>query len=142
MATVQARADVRHAETIGELYKPLRINFPRRRTEIRSLRDVLQIDLADMTWLARENNGYHYFLLAVNPFSKLFYSAALKGKTAREVCDATKRILIDSRIAYENIVSDKGSEFRNQIFRREIEQAMGIEHHYTYSIKKAAIVER
>lgn len=142
MSTVQAREARRHTETIDELYKPLRINFPRRRTEIRSLRDVLQIDLADMTWLANENNGHRYFLLGVNPFSKKFYSAPLKTKGAKEVADATKKILLDSGIKYESIVSDKGSEFKNQIFRRDIEQAMGINHYYTYSVKKAAIVER
>lgn len=138
----QQQMALRHAETIRELYRPLRVNFPRRRTEIKSLTDVLQIDLADMTLLADKNNGYGWFLLAVNPFSKKFYAEPLKTKAAREVTNAMKKILNQSGLRYEKIVSDRGTEFRNQIFAREIEQAMGIEHFYTYSVKKAAIVER
>lgn len=125
----------KHRDAINELYRPLRINFPRRRTEIRNLRE-LQLDLGEMSWLAPENDGFKYFLLCVNPFSKKFYTAKLMTKGAREVCNAVKRILNSSGIAYERIFTDKGAEFKNTIFRREIEEGMNILHFYSTGVKK------
>lgn len=132
----------RHRQTINEMFKPIRVNFPRRRTEIRSIADAIQADLADMQLLAAENRGYRYILLAVNPFSKYFYAHALKTKNAVEVGNAMKRILLDSGINYQSILTDRGTEFDNEFFKREIERAMGIRHFYAWSSKKAAIVER
>lgn len=94
------------------------------------------MDLGDMSWLAEHNEGRRYFLLAVNPFSKKFYVVPLRGKGAREVADATKKILQLSRIRYQNMCTDKGTEFKNVIFRREIEQANNIKHFYSSGVKK------
>lgn len=136
-----AAAAQRHRDTVNELYKPVRVNFPRRRTEIRSLKE-LQLDLGDMSWLAEKNGGKRFFLLAVNPFSKKFFGRAIQSKSAREVCDATKDIIRESGIRYKQFFSDRGAEFKNRIFRSEITQPNNIRHFFTTGIKKAAIVER
>lgn len=137
-----ANLAARHNESVDEIYRPVRVNFPRRRTEILSIRDCIQLDLADMQLLANTNNGYRYFLMAVNPFSKRFYAEPLRTKSAIAVGDATKKILLGSGINFENIYTDRGTEFDNYYFKREIERAMGITHYYSYSTKKCAIVER
>lgn len=129
-------AVVMHKQTIKELYRPIRVNFPRRRTEIRSLSECVQLDVADMSWLEKSNDGYRNFLLGVNPFSKKFYCVRLRGKAAREVCNATKKILDDTGLAIVSIYTDKGGEFLNSIFRREIENARNIRHFFSTGTKK------
>lgn len=131
-----------HTQAINELYKPVRINFPRRRFELRRLHDVIELDIADMSNLSRENDGHHYFLLANIPFSKKIFTVPLKTKGAREVATATKLILRKARLKFKKIFTDRGSEFKNTIFKREIEDEMGIEHYYSYSVKKCPHAER
>lgn len=131
-----------HRQVVNEIYHPVKINFPRRRYEILSLDDVLQLDLADLSLLGRSNDGHKYILVAINPFSKKIYTVPLKTKTAREVTDATKEILRRSNIRFKKIMSDKGTEFKNAIFKREISEANGIHHYFSNSIKKCAFAER
>lgn len=134
-------AEIR-SQIIKELYKPIRVNFERRRYEIRSISDVLQLDIADMGLLRNENRGYTYFLLAVNPFTKMIYGEILRTKGAREVVEATKRILERTGIRFERIMTDRGTEFLNALFRREIVNANNIHHYVTHSPKKCVHVER
>lgn len=133
---------MKHRRAIEEIYKPVRINFPRRRYEIRSIDDCIQIDLADMTWTAKENDGHRYFLLANNPFSKKIYVVALKTKSAKEVTKAMKIILERAGIKFKNMYSDRGTEFTNATFKKEIVDENGINHYLAYSSKKAAMAER
>lgn len=129
-------------QLIKEVYKPIRVNFPRRPYVIKSLDDTLQLDIADLQQLSKSNEGYKYFLLGVNPFSKKIYTQNLKTKSAREVCDATKEILMKSRIKFKNLHTDRGTEFKNKIFQREIVKDNGIKHFFSFSVKKCAHAER
>lgn len=136
------RMDQERRQIIKELFKPARINFPRRRYEIRSINDVFQLDVAEMQLFKDQNRGYSYFLLGVNPFTKMIYGEILRTKTAREVAEATKKILEKTKIRFRHLMTDKGTEFLNAIFRREIVNANNLHHYVSNSIKKCAHVER
>lgn len=131
---------VKHAQAINKIYKPVRINFPRRRFEILSNDDCLLIDLADMSWIAKENKNHKYFLLANNLLSKKIFIEPLKTKSAREVTEAMKRILSDAQTNFKNIMSDKGTEFKNAIFKKEITEKFKINHYFRIRKKRLLLL--
>jgi Integrase core domain len=131
-----------HKKVVEELYKPIRINFERRRYELKGLNDLIEIDIADMQLLSDHNEGFKYILVASNPFSKRIFTVPMKNKNSKTVVEATKQILARSRTKYKNLHTDRGSEFTNKLFQKEIVRTHGINHYYSYGVKKCAFVER
>jgi hypothetical protein len=130
------------SQIVKELFKPARRTFPRRRVELRSLSDMLQIDLADMSMLAKENKGIKYLLVAVNPFSKMTYLKTLKTKGQQEVVSKMQEILDECGINFQHLFSDRGTEFKNKLFEKEITKKYKLNHYFAYSSKKCPHVER
>lgn len=97
----------KHAEALNEIYRAPRKNFVRRPYKILSLDDVIQFDIADLTWLLKSNSGFRYLLVAVNPFSKMIYARALKSKGAEEVSTAAKSIIDQTGIKFKKIFTDR-----------------------------------
>lgn len=95
-------------QIVRELYAPYRIKYKRRRVEIRGLSDTIEADLADMSRLKTLNKNYCYFLLVVNPFSKFCYTRKLKTKQSLEVAKAMEEILIEAKLKFKNLWTDKG----------------------------------
>ena len=58
-------------------------------------------------------NGYTYFLLCVDIFSRKIFCRALKSKKASEVEKAFKSIFAEANVIPEKLETDKGSEFHN-----------------------------
>lgn len=65
-------------QLLSELFRPVRVNFPRRRFEYKSIDDNLQLDIADLSKLAKANSNYKFILVSVNPFTKMIYAEKLK----------------------------------------------------------------
>lgn len=84
-----------------------------------------QIDLADMQAYSSKNRGYKYILLAVDIFSRKAYAEPLKNKTEKEVTDSFHKIV--EREVPKILMSDKGSEFINNVFEKELKDN-NIEH--------------
>lgn len=126
---------------IEELYRPTRNHFPRRRIEIRSIDDLIEFDLGDLSRLRTHAQNYKYFLLGVNPFTKKIYTRALKTKTTSEVAREAEKILDESKIRFKNCFTDFGGEFFGAKFR-ELMKERGINHYTTRSKIKAAHSER
>lgn len=126
---------------VNELHRPARKNFPRRRTIIKGYSDLWQIDLAEMQQYSSENNGYRYILVCINCYSKYMYTRPVKNKTGVEVTRAMRDIITEAGYAPSNLQSDQGKEFFNRTFQAMVEE-YNINHYFTFSTKKAAIVER
>lgn len=126
---------------VDEIYKQARINFKRRRTIIKGIDDLWQIDLAEFCSFSKENNGFKYILIVIDCFSKFVWTKPLKTKTGKEVTNAMEAILQNNVRSPKNLQSDQGTEFFNQHFKR-LMMDYNINHYHTYSSKKAAIVER
>lgn len=128
-------------QLVRELHKPIRKNFPRRRTIIKGLNDLWQADLAQMDLFSKDNKNFKYILVVIDCFSKFVRVRALKTKTGVEVSNAFKEILLDSRVKPKNLQTDQGKEFYNVNFQSLMKEN-DIIHYCTYSKTKASIAER
>lgn len=125
---------------VNELHRPARKHFPRRRIIIKGLDDTWQADLIDLVAYSRDNKGHKYILVVIDNFSKFVWTEPLKTKSAEDVSRAFAKILNGHRQP-KNLQTDDGKEFFNSKFHALMEK-YGINHYKTYSIIKAAIVER
>lgn len=126
---------------MNELFKPTRRNFRRRKTVIKAFDDLWQADLADFQKYATVNKRFNYMLFVIDCFSKFLWIKPLKDKTAINVANAFENILEESRRNPDNLQTDDGKEFFNTTFSKLMKKH-NINHYSTYSVKKAAIVER
>lgn len=126
---------------ISEIYKPTRTNFPRRPVEIRSLDDLVSLDLADFQKLARFNHGYKYLLVLVWGASKFLQAVPIKNKEGKTVTLATEKLLKAAPMTPRNAWVDFGKEFYNKHFKKLMTDYK-INQYSTYSEKKAVFAER
>ena len=94
--------------TIHYEYKPT-IHNP---YYIRRLRQMVQIDLIEITKIRKANKGFKYILVAIDCFSRKVWVRLLRKKTADEVLSNLRSILEETG-SVESICSDRGSEFVN-----------------------------
>lgn len=128
-------------QVVSELHKPARKNFKRRRIVIKGLDDLWQADLAEMQQHAKENNKFRYILVVIDCFSKFVWAKPLKDKTGLEVTETMDAIFTESKRSCRNLNTDQGTEFYNVSFKKLMKK-YNINHYSTYTVKKAAIVER
>jgi len=76
--------------------------FPVRHYDVQSFGDTVQMDLAFMP----EFDGFKYFLLVIDVFSKHMYTRPLKSKTAQAVGDAFKDIYKEFQTPIFKLESD------------------------------------
>jgi transposase InsO family protein len=122
------------------LHKPVRWYFRRRRVYAKCIDDLWQIDLVDMTSLAKYNDGYKFLLNCIDVFSKFAWSVPLKNKSGRSITDAFAKIITIRKPIH--VQSDKGTEFLNSTFQEFLKSA-GITFYTTENEDlKACVVER
>lgn len=130
---------------VQEIHRNARKNFPRRRFIQKGLDDTWQIDLIDMQKYSKYNNGYKYILACIDTFSKYAWLQPIKTKSGDDVTRAMLTLLNNCKqhhhLPPKNIQSDDGKEFFNEKFRALMKK-FNINHYSTYSVMKAAIVER
>ena len=98
------------------------------------------VDTANMEYYKKGNDGYAYFLLAVDILSKFVWTVALRTRTGKEMVHALQQILEKGRKA-SNIRSDKGTEFANKDVKQFLKKE-GIHFFVTQNIVKASYAER
>lgn len=128
-------------QVVNEIHRPARKNFLRRKTIIHHRDDLWQGDLADVQKYSKENKGFRYLLFVIDAYSKFLWIRPLKDKTGKNVSEAFDNILKKSGRKPENFQTDDGKEFFNKTFLNLMEKHK-INHYSTFSVKKAAIVER
>ena len=122
------------------LHKPTRKRFPRRTVYSKGIADLIQADIADLSHIARYNDGYKYLLTAIDVFSKRAWALPLKSKTGREVAAAFENILQER--PFNMCQTDKGGEFYNATFRSLMEK-WNMRHYSSENEDlKASVVER
>ena len=122
------------------LHKPARRHFKRNRVIVGGIDQQWQMDLADMQSMQKFNDGYRYFLVCIDVFSKYAWVIPLKNKTGLSLVDAFKVILSSGRRP-EKIMTDQGTEFFNKHFQALLKEE-DIVLYNTYNETKASIVER
>ena len=60
-------------QDIFTLHKPAKKNFKRNKIVVQGIDHQWQVDLADISTLAKSNNGYHYILTCIDILSRYAY---------------------------------------------------------------------
>lgn len=84
--------------------RPIR-RFPRRKYDLAGFGSLLQADLAVMF----EKNGYKYFLVLCDVFSRHLFVEALKDKTAESVKKALEKIFDSFPTPISKLETDQGN---------------------------------
>ena len=122
-------------------HHPIIHRFARRRVITRGLNDVWDVDLMDMSNLAKYNDGVHFIAIFIDVFSRYLYVHPMKNKSTKTTLNAIKSIFAKSNLQPETFCSDAGKEFvgkevKDYLADREIYQQV------SHSEKKANYVER
>ena len=117
-----------------ELHRPIKRKFKKRRVIVNGIDKIWAADLADMTALSKENEGYRFLLLVIDTFSKYGYLIPLKDKKGETVADALKDIF--KKRKPEKLWTDKGREFYNKDVKDLVEL------YSTENEEKSSIAER
>ena len=72
------------------LHRQARRIYPRRRVVVMGPGQQADVDLMDMSSLAKYNDGVHFVLLYVDDFSRRVWTHPLKSKSARDMVEAFK----------------------------------------------------
>lgn len=91
--------------------------FPRRKTIIPHSYFMLDIDNAYMQNYVKENDGYGYFLLAIDDFSRKAYTRPIKQLKGPNIKNALESIFEESVKLPMYARSDKGTEFVNSVVK-------------------------
>ena len=128
------------AQPTYTLHRQARKRYSTRKYIVHDIDEQWQADLADVSLIARENNGYHFILTVIDIFSRYAWARPLKTKSGKEVAKAFEDIFQEGRIP-QRIQTDEGKEFYNRYVQTLFHQH-NIELFSVKSAYKAAIVER
>ena len=105
------------------LQKDVKRKRKRRRIVVSGVDQQWAVDLANVESLEKSNNGIKYWLIVKDTFSKLLFIETLPSKNTTAVVQAFKNVLQSGR-SLEVVYSDKGGEFNNYLFKRELKNVI------------------
>lgn len=124
-------------DIVNELHRSVRKRYRRRHYRMVGLNDHWQVDLVDVSSIARFNRKHPFILTVIDTFSKQAYARALKSKGGDDVTKAMKSIFDDAGVSCSILQSDMGKEFLNKHFQNLL-RGMGIKHFTSYSDMKVS----
>ena len=122
------------------LQRPLRYKFKTRRVISQGIDALWDVDLADVSNLASENDGVRYLFVAIDVFSRHLWVVPVKNKRHESIIDGFKEIFESGRRPKE-VRSDPGSEWKNKWVKAYLDKE-GIDHYVTHNITHANYAER
>jgi len=128
------------AQETYTLHRSVQHKIKRNKVIVEGLDDQWDMDLMDMTSIAKYNQDYKFVLLAIDIFSRYVWVEALKTKQAKDVLDGLKIIFEKGRIPFK-IRTDKGGEFTNGLMKTFLKDK-GVVHFVTHNEVKANYAER
>ena len=129
---------LREQETYSSL-RGVRRKFARPRVMVDGANEMWDVDLADVSNTADENNGTKFLLVTVDVFIRKAHIQPLKGKKSDAVVEALKTIFREEKPV--KIRSDKGSEFVNRKVAKFLKDE-NVLHSVTQNEVKANYAER
>jgi len=124
------------------LHRKLRKKFQRNPIVVGAIDKQWQADLADMSSIAKDNDGYKFLLTVIDCFSKYAWAIPIKTKSASSLLQAFKNLFEKSHPRKPNrLQTDKGTEFLNKSVQALFKEN-AIHHFTSESDQKAAMVER
>ena len=128
------------AQPTYTLHRQVKKKYPTRKYIVHEIDEQWQADLADVSLIAKENEGYRFLLTVIDIFSRYAWVRPLKSKKGEEVANAFKNIFLEGRIP-KRVQTDQGKEFENRHVLSLFNE-YNIELFSVKSAYKAAIVER
>ena len=122
------------------LQRPLRYKFKMRRVIARGIDALWDVDLADVSNLAKYNDGIRYLLVAIDVFSRYLWVETLQNKYHQSIIKCLQNIFKMGRIPNE-IRTDKGSEWKNKWLTAFLKKH-NVHHYVTQNATKANYSER
>ena len=110
------------------LHKQVRKRFPRNPYTVTNIDDVWEMDLGDISSLAKYNDKYKYLLNVIDVFSRYARNVHLKDKTAPSITSALKSL--SQNWKQITIQSDKATEFVNATVLQYLKR-QGLSFHLT-----------
>jgi len=106
------------------------------------IRELLQVDLADVRRLSKYNQNVNHLLICIDTFSRKIWVKPLRSKLAVEVSRSMRSILDSMNDpAAKALFSDAGTEFTGRSFQQLLRE-FNIEHRLSTSDSKCPHVER
>jgi len=122
------------------LQRSLRYKFKRNRLVATGLNARWDVDLADVSNLASDNDGVKFLLIAINVFTRYLWVEPMNNKTPESVIKALKKMFVSAPLP-GIIRSDKGREFNNKKVKLYLKDK-GIDYYFTQNETKASYAER
>lgn len=138
-----SRDDIRkflEAQDVYTVNRHVRRRFARNKIIAHGVNDQYDMDLCDLSRLAKFNKNVTFLLVVVDVFSRFAFVRPLKNKSAESVLKALESIFKGDNLP-RRIRSDRGKEFQNALARKFFE-SKGIKHYFASSPLKCQIVER
>ncbi len=124
------------------LHKAPHTTFPRARVVVPHPDYQFDMDCAYMTsYSAKDNEGFKYFVVFIDVFSKYAYAFPLRSLSADEMVKTLKEFISLTSQKPEKLRSDLGVEFKNKQVAKYLNDE-GIDHFFAQSDKKANMAER
>ena len=120
-------------------YFPLTRKFKRPRTISPRVNHIWGSDVAYMLAFVKHNDGYGYFVVFIDMFSRYAYAEALKTLQGREMLVVMKNLF--EKESPRSLFTDSGSEYTNKLVQNYLEQ-QNIKHYTSKNETKVAISER
>ena len=123
------------------LHKPVRYKFTRKRVVVGGIDHQWQADLADVSSIKKDNQGYCYLLTCIDVFSKYAWVVPLTRKTGPNLVEAFANIFAEGRKP-QTLQTDQGTEFKNEKVQTLLKEEK-VHFFTTYNVEtKASVVER
>ncbi|CAC5389232.1 unnamed protein product [Mytilus coruscus] len=122
------------------LHRQINRKFKRRRMVIPFIDYIWSADTCFMKGFVNENDGFGYFVVVKDCFSRFVWTRPLKTTKGGEMAVALSAIFDQGRRPLK-LFTDKGSEYCNTIIRKLLKEK-GINHFVSHSEVKSMQVER
>ena len=123
------------------LHRPSRKKFSRPRVISFYRNYQWDSDTANMVKFEKMNNGYKYFVVFIDIFTRYLYTKPLKTLQGEEMVQAMKSTFSESKSQPINIRTDKGSEYKNRYVKTYLKD-IDVNHIFTSFETKANYAER
>lgn len=123
-------------------HRPARKKFGYKKMTGSSLFSHVQADIKDLNAFKSLNNGYRYFLLAIDCYSRKVFCEPLKQKTPDAVLNAFRKMFTENQFYPYFLLTDAGTEFFNKKMTDFCKQNQIVQVPLRSNPAKAAIAER
>lgn len=99
------------------LHQQVRRRFRRQRVIVPYMDYQWDADTASMTTYTKDNDGYGFFVLVIDIFSRFLWTVPLRTTKGSEMSNALKSVFDQGRIP-DHLRTDKGVEFKNRTVQK------------------------